>query len=132
MELTAGKVAVVTGAAGGIGLSLAERFARSGLHVVLADVDEAGVAAAAQQVGALGVETLAVRRPELTAPGAAIEIGQLAIGAEMPLVESGGTAHDSSTWKAVYVLIIRFPGDLNSCVISHPGEATFSPPRRAR
>ena len=60
MELTAGKVAVVTGAAGGIGLSLAERFARSGLHVVLADVDEAGVAAAAQQVGALGVETLAV------------------------------------------------------------------------
>jgi NAD(P)-dependent dehydrogenase (short-subunit alcohol dehydrogenase family) len=36
MELTAGKVAVVTGAASGIGLALAERFARAGLDVVLA------------------------------------------------------------------------------------------------
>jgi len=60
MELTAGKVAVVTGAAGGIGLALAERFARSGMHVVLADVDEAALDAAADTVAALGVETLAV------------------------------------------------------------------------
>jgi NAD(P)-dependent dehydrogenase (short-subunit alcohol dehydrogenase family) len=60
MELAAGKVAVVTGAAGGIGLALAERFARSGMHVVLADVDEAALDAAAGTVAALGVETLAV------------------------------------------------------------------------
>ena len=40
MELTAGKVAVVTGAASGIGLALAERFARAGLDVVLADVEQ--------------------------------------------------------------------------------------------
>jgi NAD(P)-dependent dehydrogenase (short-subunit alcohol dehydrogenase family) len=61
MELVAGKVAVVTGAASGIGLAMAERFAASGLHVVLADVDDAGLAAAAEQVGARGVETLIVR-----------------------------------------------------------------------
>jgi NAD(P)-dependent dehydrogenase (short-subunit alcohol dehydrogenase family) len=61
MELTTGKVAVVTGAASGIGLSLAERFARSGLNVVLADVDEPGLAAAADRVGSSGVETLTVR-----------------------------------------------------------------------
>ena len=42
MQLEAGKVAVVTGAASGIGLALAERFATAGMHVVLADVDEAG------------------------------------------------------------------------------------------
>ena len=42
MKLEAGKVAVVTGAASGIGLALAERFASAGMHVGLADVDEAG------------------------------------------------------------------------------------------
>ncbi|MDQ6697978.1 MAG: SDR family NAD(P)-dependent oxidoreductase [Actinomycetota bacterium] len=60
MELEAGQVAVVTGASGGIGLALAERFARSGLHVVLADVDEAGLTAAAERIRGLGVDTLIV------------------------------------------------------------------------
>ncbi|MCJ7673219.1 MAG: SDR family NAD(P)-dependent oxidoreductase [Acidimicrobiia bacterium] len=60
MRLVAGKVAVVTGAASGIGLALSERFARAGMHVVLADVDEAGLAAAAERLDALGVEALAV------------------------------------------------------------------------
>jgi NAD(P)-dependent dehydrogenase (short-subunit alcohol dehydrogenase family) len=60
MRLEAGKVAVVTGAASGIGLGLAERFARDGLNVVLADVQADALANAAEQVGALGVETLAV------------------------------------------------------------------------
>jgi NAD(P)-dependent dehydrogenase (short-subunit alcohol dehydrogenase family) len=61
VELSAGKVAVVTGAGSGIGLALAERFARSGLHVVLADVEESALQTAEQKVAALGVSTLAVR-----------------------------------------------------------------------
>ena len=61
MKLEAGKVAVVTGAASGIGFALAERFASAGMHVVLADVDEAGLAAAAGRIGARGVDTLTVR-----------------------------------------------------------------------
>jgi NAD(P)-dependent dehydrogenase (short-subunit alcohol dehydrogenase family) len=60
MELTAGKVAVVTGAASGIGLALAERFARAGLDVVLADVEHTALAAAEQKVAGLGGKTLAV------------------------------------------------------------------------
>jgi NAD(P)-dependent dehydrogenase (short-subunit alcohol dehydrogenase family) len=61
MELTAGKVAVVTGAASGIGLALARRFASSGLDVVLADVEESALGAAAESVERLGVKSLAVR-----------------------------------------------------------------------
>ena len=60
MELEAGKVAVVTGAASGIGLALAERFARGGLRVVLADVEAPALASAADRIKALGVEALAV------------------------------------------------------------------------
>lgn len=61
MELEPGKVAVVTGAGSGIGLGLARAFAAEGLAVVLADVQEDALAAAAEQVSALGVEVLAVR-----------------------------------------------------------------------
>jgi NAD(P)-dependent dehydrogenase (short-subunit alcohol dehydrogenase family) len=61
MKLEAGKVAVVTGAASGIGLALSERFAASGMHVVLADVDEAALSASAAKVSARGVEAFAVR-----------------------------------------------------------------------
>jgi NAD(P)-dependent dehydrogenase (short-subunit alcohol dehydrogenase family) len=60
MRLEPGKVAVVTGAASGIGLALSERYAKAGMQVVLADVDESGLAAAAETVGAHGVETLTV------------------------------------------------------------------------
>ena len=42
-----GRVAVVTGAASGIGLGLAERFAAEGMHVVMADVEEPALAKAA-------------------------------------------------------------------------------------
>jgi NAD(P)-dependent dehydrogenase (short-subunit alcohol dehydrogenase family) len=60
MELTAGKVAVVTGAASGIGFALAGRFARSGLNVVLADVEQHALEHAEQQIAGLGAKTLAV------------------------------------------------------------------------
>ena len=60
MELTAGKVAVVTGAASGIGLALAERFARAGLDVVLADVEQPALQAASEKIAGLGGKTLAV------------------------------------------------------------------------
>ncbi len=61
MELAAGKVAVVTGAASGIGRALVERFASAGLHVALADVDDAGLAEVADAARARGVDALTVR-----------------------------------------------------------------------
>ncbi|MYT71137.1 MULTISPECIES: SDR family NAD(P)-dependent oxidoreductase [unclassified Streptomyces] len=47
MELREGQVAVVTGAASGIGLAMARRFAADGLKVVLADVEKGALEAAA-------------------------------------------------------------------------------------
>jgi NAD(P)-dependent dehydrogenase (short-subunit alcohol dehydrogenase family) len=60
MELTAGKVAVVTGAGSGIGFALASRLARAGLDIVLADVELPALELAEQKIAELGVRTLAV------------------------------------------------------------------------
>jgi NAD(P)-dependent dehydrogenase (short-subunit alcohol dehydrogenase family) len=49
-----GKVALVTGAGGGIGLATAEAFAKTGASVVLADRDEERVGKAAQSLCAVG------------------------------------------------------------------------------
>ncbi|MYW66621.1 SDR family NAD(P)-dependent oxidoreductase [Streptomyces sp. SID8379] len=48
MRLETGQVAVVTGAASGIGLAMARRFAAGGLKVVLADVEKGALEAAAE------------------------------------------------------------------------------------
>lgn len=61
MEIRAGDVAVVTGAAGGIGFALAEHFARAGMHVVAADVDEAALADTAGALAEHGTEVLTAR-----------------------------------------------------------------------
>jgi NAD(P)-dependent dehydrogenase (short-subunit alcohol dehydrogenase family) len=52
-----GKVAVITGAAGGIGRAMAERFTEEGAHVVLADLDDDAGNALATQLGGLYVRT---------------------------------------------------------------------------
>ena len=54
MELRPGQVAVVTGAASGIGLGIARALAGRGLHLVLADIEAAPLAEAARSVGASG------------------------------------------------------------------------------
>lgn len=50
MKELEGKVAVVTGAAAGIGLAMAERFADEGMKVILADRDVGGVSEAAARL----------------------------------------------------------------------------------
>ncbi|WP_372396706.1 3-hydroxybutyrate dehydrogenase [Azospirillum sp. HJ39] len=54
------KVAVVTGAASGIGLEIARTFAREGALVVIADLNQAGADAAAASLDATGQRALGV------------------------------------------------------------------------
>lgn len=60
MKEFTGKTAVVTGAASGIGRALALKCAHEGMSVVLADVDEAGLAETLEQVTAAGAAALVV------------------------------------------------------------------------
>lgn len=51
------KTTVITGAASGIGRGMAQRFAAEGARVVCADLDAAGVAEVAREIGGLAVPT---------------------------------------------------------------------------
>ena len=68
-----GKVAVVTGGASGIGRAMAERFAREGMQVVIADVEEKPLAEAvtaiakSNEVDVVGVRTDVSKREDVDA-----------------------------------------------------------------
>lgn len=61
MQHLEGKVAVVTGAASGIGRALAERFASARMKLALADIEEEPLAAVRQSLATAGAEVIAVR-----------------------------------------------------------------------
>jgi 3-oxoacyl-[acyl-carrier protein] reductase len=52
----AGKTAVVTGGASGIGKAIAERLAKEGAHVALFDLDQRGMDDVARELSAFGIE----------------------------------------------------------------------------
>ncbi|MFI4965219.1 MAG: SDR family NAD(P)-dependent oxidoreductase [Caulobacterales bacterium] len=88
-----GKVALVTGAAGGIGTAISARFAAEGAHVVLADLDEAKVQDAAAQIPhrsgepALGVRCDVSREDDV---GRAVEAAIARFGAIDAVVNNAG------------------------------------------
>ena len=60
MRDLAGKVAVVTGGASGIGLAMAKRFAAEGMRIVVADVERPVLARAGEELAAEGADVLTV------------------------------------------------------------------------
>jgi NAD(P)-dependent dehydrogenase (short-subunit alcohol dehydrogenase family) len=61
MEDLKEKIACVTGAGSGLGRAMALAFAAEGMHVALADVNEARLERSRSEVAALGVRTFAMR-----------------------------------------------------------------------
>ncbi len=60
MQQLSDRVAVITGAASGIGLGLAKRLAQEGMRLVLADIEPARLAQALAEVQALGAQAIGV------------------------------------------------------------------------
>ncbi|HEX2570827.1 MAG TPA: SDR family NAD(P)-dependent oxidoreductase [Polyangia bacterium] len=96
-----GKVAVVTGAASGIGYALAERFCTEGMKVVLADVEEQRLGEAAEALAKTGASVLAVKTD--VAQAAAVEAlaarALEAFGAAHVLCNNAGVAVGGLSWE---------------------------------
>ena len=91
-----GKTAIVTGAAGGIGYAIAERFLREGARVVIADVDQAKGTRAEKALSKLGevvfIRTDVARKLDVhNLVAAAID----AFGDIDVLVNNAGIVHDA-------------------------------------
>lgn len=106
--LAAGRVAVVTGAASGIGLAAARRFAALGMKVCMADIDADALEAAASDLGGT-TETLAV--PTDVSDRAQVErlrdkvldrFGEVAVLMNNAGREGGGGLFgDPARWRAI-------------------------------
>jgi NAD(P)-dependent dehydrogenase (short-subunit alcohol dehydrogenase family) len=98
----AGKVAVVTGAASGIGRALAERCARESMHVALADIEPAALDRAAAELRATGAEVLAVVTDVAKAGDVAALAQQTldAFGAVHLLCNNAGVGAGTTVWES--------------------------------
>ena len=82
MKDLAGKVAVITGAASGMGRAMVRKAASEGMHVLAGDIDEAGLA---ETVG--GLENAQLMLTDVTSPDA-----------NEALANAAWSASAASTW----------------------------------
>ncbi|GIJ50545.1 beta-ketoacyl-ACP reductase [Virgisporangium aliadipatigenens] len=92
----AGRTAIVTGAARGLGLEFARLFHRSGANVFLVDADAAEVVHAADELGAVGVacDVTSTAAVEALVDQAITATGRLDI-----VVNNAGILRDRRLWK---------------------------------
>ncbi|MBJ20978.1 MAG: SDR family NAD(P)-dependent oxidoreductase [bacterium] len=98
-----GRVAVVTGAASGIGKALCERFAREGMKLVMADIEKGPLAEAAKEIEALGAEVLTVRTDVSQADdlSALAEATLERFGKVHVVCNNAGVFAGGRTWEAI-------------------------------
>jgi NAD(P)-dependent dehydrogenase (short-subunit alcohol dehydrogenase family) len=99
-ELT-GRVAVVTGAASGIGLAIATKAARLGMKVALADIEEAPLGAAVAALRETGARVIGVRTDVTVAHSVATlaEAAASNLGEPWLIVNNAGVAKAGLTWQ---------------------------------
>ena len=104
MKELKGKVAVITGAASGIGRGIAERCVSEGMKVVLADIEQADLTLAEEKLKALGGTVLGVKTDvskrsdvEQLARRAVDAFGQVHL-----LFNNAGVAAGGAPWEATW------------------------------
>jgi len=129
MEKLEGRVAVVTGGAGGIGKAICQRLAREGMKLVVADLDAAALDAAvgelrAQSLEATGVVVDVTQRESL---GRLRDETLRAYGAVHVLCNNAGVAntafgnvweHENVDWR--WSLEVHLFGVINGCAAFLP------------
>lgn len=125
-----GKVAVVTGAASGIGASVAEVLAQAGAQVVLGDLDAEGAAAVAKQIREGGAEAVSQgvdisRRDEIDAliQRATDEFGGLDVLCNVAGVPHDGLLEELADDDFDRVVGINIKGTLYGCQAAIPAMA---------
>ncbi|HJU29151.1 MAG TPA: 3-oxoacyl-ACP reductase family protein, partial [Candidatus Binataceae bacterium] len=117
-----GKVALVTGAAQGIGRAIASRLAQEGAKVALADIQEDVAAKAASELKSAGLQACAVKLDvtSLDSAVAAANAVERELGPIDILVNNAGwdklepfTESSPETWDKV--IAINYRGVLNCC-----------------
>ena len=96
-----GKVAVITGGASGLGRAMADRFAREGMRIVLADVEPTALARAEAEMKAAGAVVISVRTDVSKAADveALAQKTLAAFGAVHLVANNAGVAPLGSAWE---------------------------------
>ena len=101
MNLLQGRSAIITGAAQGIGLAIAEVFANAGARLVIGDIDAQAVEETAKKLSESGATVLPVRC-DVTEEGdveALIQAAAAAYGSVDVLVNNAGITRDATLRK---------------------------------
>lgn len=95
------RVALVSGAARGLGAHIARTLARDGYHLTLLDLDESGLATLSAELEGLGAQTLTlrcdVRDPAACSDAVGSAVGTF--GSVHSVVCNAGIARDGVVWK---------------------------------
>jgi NAD(P)-dependent dehydrogenase (short-subunit alcohol dehydrogenase family) len=126
MEQFDGRVAVVTGGASGIGRAMAERFAREGMRVVLADIEEAVLARTVAELTETGAHVVGVPADvavladvEAVRERALREFGAVHVVCNNAGVAGGTVAHAPiEQWN--WVMGVNLWGVIHGCVTFLP------------